>query len=290
MTKKYFTYIPFLAGDGAAELESAVVRWQNNFNSVIRVNEEIKRRIGLKKNMLEKAVSEEDFDQIRSLREDIKKLEEELEKAPTLAAGKSPEIIKYQDGKLRILQTMKPEEYVLYIVGHCAPGSETIRENQSFGGSPDKLTATKLLERMKTDGLPTNIINIKLLSCFGATTHFFDEKTQKSFSDLFWKEIRGYCASLVKLTAYSEAVLITSFYAEEKNPQKTFAKIPLGEVLDLKNAKPAGRLRDKKKVYRSCYLCKQPVLTQCCKCSTEFCGEVCFKQHLAEGEICLVGK
>jgi hypothetical protein len=289
-SKQYYAYIPFKPGlDGAKELESGVERWRNNVNSIVNINEFNKKQIATFIDSLEKEnqkkFGDRDRGVVKELQQKIRNYEKTLEAGPLLHSGKSPMLLKHGVGKpLLVLDGKDTSSYVLYIVGHCAPGSTTIRETQSWSTSKDALTATQLIARMADDGLPKDILNVKLLCCFGARDNGTE---QKAFSFSFWRELRGYCTKLVKMTAYSEAVLLTSFYKTDSSGEahKAYAKVELGQVV---SATPtsAGLLSSVAKKHEAipCVICSKPALKKCSACKREFCIKH-WDNHL-DGQIC----
>lgn len=283
MSKQYFAYIPFNESPGTRELVGGVNAWRNNVASIRRINDSVMRSIKSKESMIEKEMVngvDKNTDLIRDCRADIEILKQQLEAGPTLREEKMPTLI-MKGGSLGFLGRRKPEEYVLYIVGHCAPGSASIRETQSYSTSRDGLSALELLNRLVEDGMPRNILNIKLLCCFGAVDHTANGVRQKAFSQEFWKVLRGYCTSLVRLTAYREAILLTSFY-KEPELRKTFAHVKMGEILDEKVVKSPEKLSSIAKKYqaRRCPKCHRLIQQKCTgkKCLVELC-EPCMKTH-----------
>ncbi len=294
MPKQYFAYIPFPPSTGATELESAVQQWQSNVDSILRVNEQTAKTIAnLEKYIeVEKAKEAEvrDKGQIRDWEKKLEELTLQLAAGPVLHASKRPVLLKHGSSRpLGVLGGEDPKDYVLFVVGHCAPGSTTLRETQSLATSPGAITANQLITRMASDGLPKDILHVKLLACFGAREHASSSGTQKAFSDAFWKELRGYCTSLVKMTAYNEAVLVTSFYKKDGNTaHKAYAKVTLGQAVS-SSVSSAGRLSDVSKKYaaRPCALCGKPVLVRCSVCQKEFCSSACSGKHLSPGGLCM---
>ncbi|EXF94065.1 hypothetical protein HK44_003605 [Pseudomonas fluorescens HK44] len=105
---------------------------------------------------------------------------------------------------LSILQPLDPDEYTLYIMGHCNIGRKYISNINMFIGGRVELSAQELTFRMQEDGLPRNIKNVKLFACNGGA---IDPSVTGSALDsygarLYWSlTTRGF--DNVKLTAYT---------------------------------------------------------------------------------------
>ncbi len=92
----------------------------------------------------------------------------DLQHAP--ASTKQPIRLKH-DGKSKVLQVLSgndPQHYTLYIVGHCAPGSDSLLNKRGRIFATEKIKAKDLASRMGGDGLPKDIFYIKLLACYGS--------------------------------------------------------------------------------------------------------------------------
>lgn len=284
MPKQYFAYIPFKKTDSNTHhLAAGVERWQKNVDTLRHMNGLAQKTI----ENLQRINANPDTE--RSERSDnqlkIDKLQAQIEAGPILQ--KKPVLLEHGDVKpLLALDAYKPEDYALYIVGHCAPGSFELRNTQSARTVTDPLRADVLMDRMVKDGLPKTILHLRLLACYGGSENPND-KNQKAFGDGLWKLLRGHCTSLVTMTAYTEPVLLTSFYAES-GQGKTYGKMQLGQTLPDK-LEVGGALSSVSRKYRArpCFACGQPVLKQCTVCKREFCGQqTCIDSHLDTGKIC----
>ena len=282
MPKQYYVYLPFLPQTNTKELKNGIQRWQENIDMQWGKNNFYQTLIEtLKPKSLDTGISKYEMDA------NLKKIEDfgkKLVQAPELC--KKPILIKHSNGVLKSkLGRLIPDNYVLYVVGHCAPGSLTLRNTRSFSIATEALTGQNLVDRMGEAGLPRNILNIKLLACFGASLNPFNE-SQRAFSDSLWKALRGYCTNLVKMTAYTEAVMLSSFYKRQRDG-KTYTKVALGETLP-DRLTVSGKLREVRKLYRArpCFYCGRPVMKRCSKCENEFCSQKCFREHLDDKGLC----
>jgi hypothetical protein len=70
--------------------------------------------------------------------------------------------------ELQVLSGKDPQEYTLYIVGHCAPGSDSLLNKRGRLLATETITAPNLAKRMGGDGLPKDIFYIKPLACYSA--------------------------------------------------------------------------------------------------------------------------
>lgn len=295
MPKQYYAYIPFPPCAGASELETAVGRWQGNIDDVLLKKQRCQTLVENLTACIEKerrkAREDLDKEQIAIWENTIARQNVLLAAGPDNASSKRPILLKHGEADpLAILSGKNPDQYVLHVVGHCAPGSTTLRETQSHATSREALSATALIARMAADKLPKDILNVKLLACFGATPHVGVGSTQQAFSTAFWKELRGYCTNLVKMTAYTEAVLLTSFYKtqDDGSAHKAFARVPMGQVLSSSSIGSAGRLSVVSKKYeaRRCGYCVKLVTQRCSVCKKEYCSLECCKLHLPGSPLC----
>lgn len=119
---------------------------------------------------------------------------------------KAPKILERQIGiqALSGLQQLNPDEYTLYVMGHCNIGRKYLSNINMFVRERVEITAQELSLRMIEDGLPRNIKNLKLFACNGGA---IDPAITGSALDsygarLYWSLItRG--IDKVELTAYT---------------------------------------------------------------------------------------
>jgi hypothetical protein len=171
MPGKYYIYIPFASTDkgGNKDLVEAAGSWQT----------ERRKHNGLQD------------PQTKDERENLKR------KVPTLLVrGEKPSV-------LAQLASEDPTRYTLYIMAHCNAGRNTVFNIQGVY-DPDRTTLTEvqLVQRLVEDGIPFNVMNLKLFACLGGQP----SETEAAFGEKLYKELlsRGfYC---VKLTAYKEAL------------------------------------------------------------------------------------
>jgi hypothetical protein len=118
---------------------------------------------------------------------------------------KVPTILVREPGKkvLADLVKLEPTEYTLYVMAHCNSGRNTVFNIQGVY-DPDRTTLTEvqLVTRLVEDGLPQNVMNLKLYSCFGGSP----SDTEAAFGEKLYRELVRRNFYLVKLTAYQRAL------------------------------------------------------------------------------------
>jgi hypothetical protein len=253
------------------DLAAGVDGWRSRLNPVVN-----KRNI---LNGLLKQLNGPKDDDTAIVAKKVVELQSELQHAP--ASTKQPIRLKH-DGQSKVLQVLSgkdPKDYTLYIVGHCAPGSDSLLNKRGRLLASEKIKAKDLASRMGSDGLPKDIFHIKLLACYGAradAAHGY-----KAYAEELFIELQSYCTNF-RLTGYKEPVLLSEFYNDATAPMKTFAKITLGTIIP-SSVPIGGRLSSQREDYRYqklCAVCGKPADKHCGQCkTTSYCGAPCQRAH-----------
>src|SRR5262249_52651338 len=154
MPGQYYTYIPFI---DPGDLEAGVNGWWSQLQPVVYKRNTLA-------NLLKQLQGPPD-DNTKEVAKKVVELQTELNNAP--ASTKQPIPLKH-NGKSKHLQVLSgkdPKEYTLYIVGHCAPGSDSLLTKRGWLLATETITAPNFAKRMGGDGLPKDIFYIKLLAC-----------------------------------------------------------------------------------------------------------------------------
>lgn len=119
---------------------------------------------------------------------------------------KIPKILERKAGiaTLSVLQGLSPDDYALYIMGHCNIGRKHLSNINMFVRERVEISAQDLSWRMIEDGLPRDVKNLKLFACNGgAIDPNVTGSTLDSFgARLYWSLVtRG--ISKAELTAYT---------------------------------------------------------------------------------------
>jgi hypothetical protein len=190
MPGKYYIYIPFASNDtgGNAELVKAAEEWGS-------------KRI--KYNSLQDPASHE----VTNLKR----------KVPTvLVRGSKAKV-------LSVLEDLNPNQYTLYIMAHCNEGRDTVFNIQGvYDQDRTTLTATQLVQRLIEDGLPFNVMNLKLFACLGGTPSDKDV----AFGEKLYQQLVGRGLFFMKLTAYQEALIATTVNPQTGHKQTKSKKQP----------------------------------------------------------------
>ncbi|APR88424.1 hypothetical protein A7982_13773 [Minicystis rosea] len=245
MPGQYYVYLPFKpTSKGAAQLKAEVDKWALQIQT--RVDEATRQVAGITKTLQDQIAFLEKY-QVVELQKKITDCQALLNKLPRkrpilLSHGAAEADAKAADaGALSELSKVDPSMYTLYILGHCAPGSDSIFDCQGKAISSETLSATALVERMvDVDKLPKSVRFIKLLACYGGKADVANGYPA------FYQNLSGALVAKgyanFKLTAYTEPLLISSFY-QPKTPFKAIADIKLGEVIP-KSPAVKGRAKD----------------------------------------------
>jgi hypothetical protein len=262
---QYYTYIPFM---DPGDLEAGVNAWWSQLQPVVHKRNTLN-------NLLVKLQGPKD-DDTAVVATKVAELKAELQNAP--ASTKQPKRLKH-DGTSKVLQVLSgkdPQKYTLYIVGHCAPGSDSLLNKRGRMLASEMITAPNLAKRMGSDGLPKDVFYIKLLACYGALAdagHGY-----KAYAEELFTELQSYCTNF-RLSGYKEPVLLSEFYKDDSTPMKTFGKITLGTVVPT-TIPIGGRLSTQRQDYRfrACPVCGKHADKRCSQCKTTFyCSVECQK-------------
>jgi hypothetical protein len=191
MPGKYYIYIPFAGTDkcGNDELVKEAETWGANRRTY---------------NTTQPSETKDE-------RENLKR------KVPiVLVRGAEPTV-------LARLANENPWSYTLYVMAHCNAGRNTVF---NIKGVHDQhrttLTEVQLVQRLVEDGIPFNVMNLKLFACFGGKP----SDTEAAFGEKLYRELcrRGfYC---VKLTAYKEPLVAATVSTKTGHKQTESGKRP----------------------------------------------------------------
>ena len=103
---------------------------------------------------------------------------------------KTPALIRHGIHKISEKIHELPDEYTLYILAHC---NKTIISNTNniFSRERETLSPAALASRLMADGLPKNIVNLKIFACNSGVSA---ENARHSFGKLLYYALvtRGY--------------------------------------------------------------------------------------------------
>jgi MYND finger len=265
---QYYTYIPFL---DPGDLQAAVDKWFDQLKMTVYKH-------NLLNNLLAKLQLPKNDDTAEVARK-VVEMQNDLKLAPV--PTKQPIRLKHDGNSkpLQILSGKDPTSYTLYVVGHCAPGSDSLLNKRGRIMASETIKADRLAERMGKDGLPKEIFYIKLLSCYGALAD--SGHGYKAYAENLFTELQSYCINF-RLTGYKEPVMISEFYKDDSAPMKTFGKITLGTVIP-STIPIGGRLSSQSEQYNFkaknvCAVCGKPAKNICSRCrTTHYCSVDCQK-------------
>ncbi len=279
MPGQYFLYVPF---DTPGDLDAAIDAWGFNTRAMAsdrdlhqRLSEALTKAQETGKQSLV-AEAQEKLQDLSSRTRRDKHGEVGLERR------KVPIRLNHYDGgtPLSVLSGRQPFDYTLYIVGHCAQGSETLFNTSPRYKGTEQLKADELVARMVKDGLPKDTFNFKLLACYGASP--WDKS--EAFQDRLARELAGHCPRFY-LRGYKEPVLLGKFYTPDTGSKKA-ASLPEGRVD--KAVPMKGVLSDQARglgvgtdQWPRCFLpgCGKPARLRCGSCNCTF---YCSKTHLQQ--------
>lgn len=111
---------------------------------------------------------------------------------------KTPRLIRHGFHRISEKIHESPEEYTLYILAHCNKTSIS-NTNNIFLDKRETLSPAALATQLVSDGLPKNIVNLKLFACNGGVA---PAGKSHSFGELLYHALitRGY--DNVRLGAY----------------------------------------------------------------------------------------
>jgi hypothetical protein len=279
MPGQYFAYVPFKT---PGDLGGAIDAWRQTTNGMAshRRTHDI-----LNKNLTD-AHAEGKRGAITEAQEKLAEHDQRSSRDKHGEVGldqrKVPVRLNHYDGNapLSVLGGHQPFEYTLYVVGHCAQGSLNIFNTSPRYKETEELTVAVLVRRMIDDGLPKEIFNIKLLSCYGAVGW----NDSPPFLDGFARALSAHCPRLF-VRGYKEPVYLGQFYKSEV-PSKKAASLPDGNLSNIK-ALPSTLSAYKRDMavgldtFPRCVLqgCGKPARFKCGSCASTF---YCSKTHLQQ--------
>lgn len=135
------------------------------------------------------------------------------------AKRKTPVILVHGNGKpLLQLNSLQPDQYTLYVVAHCNLGKNCIWNINMFVKERVEIYADELVQRMHDDGLPRNIVNLKLYACRGGLR---GDDDSKSFAERLANVMRESIYTDVVVTAYKEPLRAAAVTAQSNGHKLT---------------------------------------------------------------------
>jgi hypothetical protein len=125
---------------------------------------------------------------------------------------KIPKILSYTPGvpTLAGLDALDPDEYTLYVMGHCNIGRRTISNMaMMFVRERIDISSTELANRLLASGMPRNIKNLKLYACYGGANNGAVGTVLDSFGARLYYALVTRGVERVTLTAYTQPLKAT---------------------------------------------------------------------------------